>query len=114
MIRRPPRSTLFPYTTLFRSLLGIPAGDTYRNEFETEHGGWIDGFYFQDQWRVTDRLTLNLGGRYDVTFVPVYGRPADGNVPIGNWDLHTGNYVLQALAPACSATGNKPPCIPTP
>src|SRR3712207_8999385 len=27
MIRRPPRSTLFPYTTLFRSLLGgIPGG----------------------------------------------------------------------------------------
>src|SRR2546430_10181131 len=24
MIRRPPRSTLFPYTTLFRSLLGHP------------------------------------------------------------------------------------------
>src|SRR5438876_9083011 len=23
MLRRPPRSTLFPYTTLFRSLLGI-------------------------------------------------------------------------------------------
>src|SRR2546430_10983827 len=30
MIRRPPRSTLFPYTTLFRSreglLLGVPTG----------------------------------------------------------------------------------------
>src|SRR5256885_14560644 len=27
MIRRPPRSTLFPYTTLFRSMiLGFPAG----------------------------------------------------------------------------------------
>src|SRR5260370_16485875 len=25
MIRRPPRSTLFPYTTLFRSRLGPPA-----------------------------------------------------------------------------------------
>src|SRR3712207_7322649 len=24
MIRRPPRSTLFPYTTLFRSQLGVP------------------------------------------------------------------------------------------
>src|SRR5438046_5522677 len=24
MIRRPPRSTLFPYTTLFRSLLTLP------------------------------------------------------------------------------------------
>src|SRR2546430_5603814 len=26
MIRRPPRSTLFPYTTLFRSQLGSTAG----------------------------------------------------------------------------------------
>src|SRR2546426_3570196 len=26
MIRRPPRSTLFPYTTLFRSLLLVTAG----------------------------------------------------------------------------------------
>src|SRR2546430_13312175 len=24
MIRRPPRSTLFPYTTLFRSVLAVP------------------------------------------------------------------------------------------
>src|SRR5256885_7033515 len=29
MIRRPPRSTLFPYTTLFRSLL--PRGKSYRS-----------------------------------------------------------------------------------
>src|SRR4051794_41202619 len=27
MIRRPPRSTLFPYTTLFRSLLLLAASD---------------------------------------------------------------------------------------
>src|SRR2546425_9760302 len=27
MIRRPPRSTLFPYTTLFRSRLAAPDGD---------------------------------------------------------------------------------------
>src|SRR3712207_8710441 len=26
MIRRPPRSTLFPYTTLFRSAVGGPVG----------------------------------------------------------------------------------------
>src|SRR3712207_8736780 len=26
MIRRPPRSTLFPYTTLFRSLLAVSPG----------------------------------------------------------------------------------------
>jgi len=95
-------------------LLGIPSGDTYRNEFETEHGGWVDGFYFQDQWKITDRLTLNLGARYDITFNPLYGSPADGNVPIGNWDLNTGNYVLSASAPSCASAGNMPPCIPTP
>src|SRR2546422_3323032 len=30
MIRRPPRSTLFPYTTLFRSLTQRGAGGRYR------------------------------------------------------------------------------------
>src|SRR3989449_5504570 len=29
MIRRPPRSTLFPYTTLFRSLLFSVGGDLF-------------------------------------------------------------------------------------
>jgi len=94
-------------------LMGIPAGDTYRNEFETEHGGWVDGFFFQDQWRLTDRLTLNLGARYDVTFTPTYGSLNDGNAPIGNLDLRTGNYDLQFVPPACNTTGGKPPCIPT-
>src|SRR2546426_8076757 len=35
MIRRPPRSTLFPYTTLFRSRHGGIRGD------EAEHGGHV-------------------------------------------------------------------------
>src|SRR2546426_3541208 len=33
MIRRPPRSTLFPYTTLFRSLEGQHLGDVIRFGF---------------------------------------------------------------------------------
>src|SRR2546429_2216658 len=37
MIRRPPRSTLFPYTTLFRSievrLAGVPSLDPHNREF---------------------------------------------------------------------------------
>src|SRR3712207_7157619 len=32
MIRRPPRSTLFPYTTLFRSELGLPHESTISKE----------------------------------------------------------------------------------
>src|SRR5258708_27517569 len=31
MIRRPPRSTLFPYTTLFRSGRGVEAGRGFAN-----------------------------------------------------------------------------------
>src|SRR2546425_6422260 len=43
MIRRPPRSTLFPYTTLFRSI-------TYRRsmqyyEAHTDEGGRTKGIY---------------------------------------------------------------------
>src|SRR5260221_7440450 len=37
MIRRPPRSTLFPYTTLFRSLT---ASDRARRRFEGRGEGW--------------------------------------------------------------------------
>src|SRR2546422_1805501 len=36
MIRRPPRSTLFPYTTLFRSLLRVVV-----DRVVPLHAGWI-------------------------------------------------------------------------
>src|SRR2546426_6888361 len=38
MIRRPPRSTLFPYTTLFRSL----GGRAGRGVAAPARGGWAD------------------------------------------------------------------------
>src|SRR3989475_13094909 len=41
MIRRPPRSTLFPYTTLFRSA------------------------FIQDEWSLRDNIDLVLGARVD-------------------------------------------------
>src|SRR5256885_13865094 len=40
MIRRPPRSTLFPYTTLFRSILHA-MGSNYG---DLDNDGWLD-FY---------------------------------------------------------------------
>src|SRR5438876_5632432 len=37
MIRQPPRSTLFPYTTLFRSVLArVPAGERERERHEQD------------------------------------------------------------------------------
>src|SRR2546427_3173582 len=42
MIRRPPRSTLFPYTTLFRSALAGPVEDVV-DPLEAAPGAVIDG-----------------------------------------------------------------------
>src|SRR3712207_7862469 len=39
MIRRPPRSTLFPYTTLFRSTAGPTPGDVQRPAAQRRHPG---------------------------------------------------------------------------
>src|SRR3712207_7071614 len=41
MIRRPPRSTLFPYTTLFRSILD--EGLALERRFETDGGCYACG-----------------------------------------------------------------------
>src|SRR3712207_8660368 len=68
MIRRPPRSTLFPYTTLFRSK--DDAGRTVRTSFphqsyvrmrEREGGAVSDVFAFGG---VT--LNVNVGGEAEV------------------------------------------------
>src|SRR2546430_1935413 len=46
MIRRPPRSTLFPYTTLFRSMTGTPAPGLEYAAFRATAGrGGLMAFY---------------------------------------------------------------------
>src|SRR2546423_10999392 len=40
MIRRPPRSTLFPYTTLFRSLVGLSTGAEAGDRRAEAHSAW--------------------------------------------------------------------------
>src|SRR5258708_31755993 len=43
MIRRPPRSTLFPYTTLFRSLMAVPTSMMVPMDVcETQKGYEVD------------------------------------------------------------------------
>src|SRR3712207_7372416 len=59
MIRRPPRSTLFPYTTLFRSVL-VPPGATLLlyTDGLTERRG-------EDLLEVYERLRLAVAARRD-------------------------------------------------
>src|SRR5688572_31114735 len=42
MIRRPPRSTLFPYTTLFRSLFGARGGIEDTADSRASHRVWLE------------------------------------------------------------------------
>jgi len=91
-------------------LLGLPDSANRRNVSIETHGGWVDGFYVADKWKVTDKLTINAGLRYDVTLWPIYGSPSKGDQFVGDTNLDTGQYILAAVPPACS-TGVSP-CIP--
>ncbi|HET7345904.1 MAG TPA: carboxypeptidase regulatory-like domain-containing protein [Acidobacteriaceae bacterium] len=93
-------------------LLGVPAAGSYRNIHEVVHGGWINGMYIQDQFKATSRLTLNLGFRNNMVYTPIYGSGHGGNFYTGEANPITGQYILNALPPDCSATQGAP-CIPT-
>jgi hypothetical protein len=96
-------------------LLNAPDSAQRRNEnSETRPGGEMSEFV-QDTWRVTPRLTMNAGVRYDLTLNPPYGTSKqigqNGGPETGDDDLDNGTYVVQWLPPACSVRGFAP-CIP--
>ena len=99
-------------SSLASFLLGVPNSFKRRNVKETEHGGWVDGAYLADSWRVTNKLTVNLGLRYDLTLMPIYGSIKDGNGFTGDLNFNNGTYILTNLPPMCAATNPVPPCIP--
>lgn len=92
-------------------LLGVPDSASLRGTLTTQYGGWIEGTYFQDQLKASDRLTINLGMRYDFTLRPIEGSLSDGNLYIGDLNLNNGTYVLQGQPPSCATVGHAP-CIP--
>ncbi len=92
-------------------LLGVPNNAGRRNVIETEHGGWVDGFYAMDQWKVTSKLSVNFGLRYDITFMPIYGDNKNANNFVGDMNFRDGTYILARNAPSCAQT-NAAPCIP--
>src|SRR2546430_5966421 len=56
MIRRPPRSTLFPYTTLFRSGRGLDATPVWRD--------MVDTYMRQQMAAVPDRKSTRLNSSH--------------------------------------------------
>src|SRR3712207_6871000 len=66
MIRRPPRSTLFPYATLFRSPCGLNDGRSLRESEESDDNG---GFVLPSElcsfaWRRLDRKSTRLNSSH--------------------------------------------------
>src|SRR5260221_8329671 len=74
MIRRPPRSTLFPYTTLFRSVRGEGRIAGVRFRVTTRRGGALS----QDRQRRgapadgQDRKSTRLNSSHTVSSYPVF------------------------------------------
>jgi Carboxypeptidase regulatory-like domain/TonB dependent receptor len=91
--------------------IGTASNGSRRDTVAPVLGQRAYGGYFMDKWKVTDRLTLNLGLRYDLALLPTYGKASDGTNAIGNIDFNNGTYVLQTSAPDCATKGIAP-CIP--
>lgn len=111
----PSQPSVFPGNAIASFLLNVPDSAGRRNVHETTRWGGVMGYYFQDSWKATPRLTVNLGLRYDRTFIPPYGRPEtvgqNGGIEAGSIDFNNGTYVVQKLPPPCSERGHAP-CIP--
>src|SRR5256886_17089971 len=86
MIRRPPRSTLFPYTTLFRSRFGGEAVvlEHPRQDHRTDH----------------DQIALRHRYRADVVLPPLFSPARDQRVDVGD-DLLRIVAVLAPEIPYC-------------
>ncbi len=101
-------------SSLASFLLNLPDSYFFRNTNTRLQWGGVVSTYFQDQWKATPRLTINLGLRYDRTIIPAMGRPEDGTDQVGDLDLIRGLYILQSgvkRTPSCAERGSAP-CIP--
>jgi hypothetical protein len=98
-------------------LLNVPSTANRQDDNYTLRSGRVLSFFGQDSWKVNDRLTLNVGLRYDVTFLPLQGAPGSqgvhGGIDTGAMDFRNGTYILQkgGVPGFCSVVGQAP-CIP--
>jgi hypothetical protein len=99
----PVNGSVWPDTPFGQFLQGsstveLRSVDLYKPGFRA----WEPSFYAQDDWRVTPKLTLNLGLRYDI-FTPwteAHGRQS-------NFDLQTLSFILGSQSPTIGVNTDK-------
>ncbi len=111
----PSQPNVFPGNAMASFLLNVPDSAGRRNVHETTRWGGVMSYYLQDSWKATPRFTVNIGLRYDRTFIPPYGREdtvgQNGGIETGAVNFNNGTYIVQKLPPPCSQRG-RAPCIP--
>jgi hypothetical protein len=75
-----------PFDAWASFLLGYPGSASIVRNVTEAFNQWVTGLYMQDDWRVTPKLTFNLGVRWDVEtgFADRYNRWADFSPSITN------------------------------
>jgi Carboxypeptidase regulatory-like domain len=110
-----PEDSSQPGDSMASFVLNVPNNAGRRNVNEQTRPGGVFSAFVQDSWKATPKLTLNVGLRYDLTFIPPYGTNStigeNGGIETGDMDFSNGTYVLQKVPPACSVRGFAP-CIP--
>src|SRR5438034_1825302 len=94
-------------------VLGVPyGGEITDTPPGTQIPSWTWGFYAQDQFKISQKLTFNYGLRWDLYNPGQYGTPGTSNYYSGHMDMLNGVYWIAADPGPCSSVG-KAPCIPT-
>ena len=95
-------------------LIGVPNNGERRNNLKLPKDGWVNAVYVGDQWKITPRLTMNIGLRYDWDIMPkLAANPTQSNIT-GALDLRNGTYILSkdTTGLGSCATLQAAPCIP--
>src|SRR3989441_9116060 len=106
MIRRPPRSTLFPYTTLFRSLSGYDRSGLIQASIETLQRDLLEeaiivsfvtfAFLFHSRSALIPILTLPIAVL--ASFIPMYFLHVSSNImSLGGLALAIGVLIDAAI-----------------